>query len=187
MAGLQEIAARLQSAPVATFHATLVRCVGLVPLTAHGAPDYLLTSGRANRFNPAGVACVYFSEDEKTARAEYKRRLGPAGRQPVGTFFAEARLNKVLDLANSRTCGALRLSARDLRLAWPLARTPTRTQLLGLALAQQTDISAVRFPSDAACADGFKGFNLVIFRDCIRAPDYVKILGPTKKPLDQWP
>src|SRR5256712_11221943 len=83
MAGLQDIATRLQSAPVATFHVTVVRCVGLIPLTSHGTPDSLFTSGKANRFNPAGVACVYFSEDEKTARAEYARRLGPAGRSPL--------------------------------------------------------------------------------------------------------
>ena len=94
MAGLQEIAARLQSAPVATFHVTLIRCV---------------------------------------------------------------------------------------------ARRPTLTQVLGLALTQQADISAIRFESDAARAAGFAGFNVVIFRDCVRAPDYVKILGPTKKPLEQWP
>jgi len=187
MAGLQELAARLQSAPVATFHVTVVRCVGLIPLTAHGTPDYLLTSGRANRFNPAGVACVYFSEDEKTARTEYARRLGPAGRQPVGTFFAETRLTKVLDLANPKTRAVLGLSAKDLRVAWPLARRPTLTQLLGLALTQQADISAIRFESDAARAAGFTGFNLVIFRDCVHSPDYVKILGPTKNPLEQWP
>jgi RES domain-containing protein len=187
MPHLLEINSRLKSAPAASFHGTLVRCVGLVPLTAHGTPDYLFASARPNRFNPAGVACVYFSHDEKTARAEYGRRLGRAGLQPIGMFFAEARLAKVLDLANPKTGLALGLTARDLRVAWPLARSPTHTQLLGLALAQQTGLSAIRFASDAARAAGFTGFNIVIFRDCVRSPDYVKILGPTKKPLDQWP
>lgn len=187
MAGLGDIATSLQSVPVAALHATVVRCVGLIPLTAHGTPDYLFASGKANRFNPAGVACVYFSEDEKTARSEYGRRLGPGGLQPVGTFFAGVRLKKVLDLADSKTCAALGLTDRDLCVAWPLARKPTRTQQLGLALAQQSDVSAIRFESDAARAAGFTGFNLVIFRDCVRSPDFVKILGPTKKPLQQWP
>ena len=38
---------------------TLVRCVALLPLTAHGTPDYLFTSGKANCYNPAGLLCIY--------------------------------------------------------------------------------------------------------------------------------
>jgi RES domain-containing protein len=181
------ISKALKSAPTVAFHATVVRCVALIPLTAQGTPDYLFTSGKANRFNPAGIACVYFSEEEKTARIEYARRLGPAALQPAGTFYADVRLSQVLDLANPKTCAALGLDGKAMSVAWPLARKATRTQQLGLAIAQLTGISAVRFPSDAAKAAGFSGFNLVIFRDCIHAPDFVKILGPTRKPLQQWP
>ena len=67
----------LANAPVRRLHATLVRCVALSPLIGSGAVDYLFTSGKANRYNPAGVECVYFSEDERTARAEYGRKIGP--------------------------------------------------------------------------------------------------------------
>jgi RES domain-containing protein len=165
----------------------VVRCVGLIPLTAQGAPDYLFTSGKPNRYNPAGVRCIYFSEDENTARAEYARRLGAAALQPRGTFFAEVNLTQVLDLSDVRTCHTLSLAAKDLSLAWPLARKPTRTQLLGLALSQQRAIAAIRFPSDAARAARFVGFNLVVFRDCVQNPDSLKVLGPTKKPLQKWP
>ena len=81
----------LAGAPVMPLRATLVRCVALLPLTAGGTPDYLFTSGRANRCNPAGVAGIYFSEDERTARAEYGRRLGrgAGALQPLGIYFAE--------------------------------------------------------------------------------------------------
>src|SRR2546427_5256742 len=142
MAGWDDIRNALVVAPVRPVHLTLVRCVALLPLTADGTLDYLFTSGKANRYNPAGVFCIYLSEDEKTARAEYGRRLGPAALQPVGTFFAEARLAGVLDLADAQTRQSLGLNARDLSIAWPRARKPTRTQLLGLAISQQNTISA---------------------------------------------
>src|SRR2546426_12467425 len=101
MAELDEFRKALVAAPVRAFHVTLVRCVALLPLTAHGTPDYLFTSGQANRYNPAGVSCIYFSEDERTARAEYSRRLGAAARQPVGVYFANAKLSNVVDLAEA--------------------------------------------------------------------------------------
>jgi RES domain-containing protein len=168
--------------------ATLVRCVALLPLTAGGTPDYLFTSGRANRYNPAGVPCVYFSEDEVTARLEYARRFGKnvGGRQPLGTFFAEVSLKRVLDLGDAKTRAALKLRPKDLRATWQVARGPTRTQLLGLA-ASGGSIAAIRFPSDAARVNRLVGFNMVIFRDCVQPPDHVYILGPTRKPLGQWP
>jgi hypothetical protein len=72
----------------------------MLPLTAGGTPDYLFASGRANRCNPAGVDCIYLSEGELTARKEYGRRLGrgAGALQPLGTFFAEVELARVLDL-----------------------------------------------------------------------------------------
>jgi len=35
--------------------------------------------------------------------------------------------------------------------------------------------------------DIFAGANLVVFRDVLKAPDFVRILGPTSQPLQQWP
>src|SRR5689334_14491077 len=69
MAGGGDIPTILRSLSLHAFDSTVVRCVALLPLTARGTPDYLFASGKANRFNPSGIACVYFSEDEKTARA----------------------------------------------------------------------------------------------------------------------
>lgn len=187
MASSGDIASRLRQAPLITVQATLVRCVALQPLAGAGAPDYLLTSGRANRYNPAGIACVYFSADEPTARAEYGRRLGRSAFQPVGTYFARINLARVLDLTDAATRKALGFSGRDMSVAWQRAKQPTRGQLLGLAVSQQGDIAAIRFPSDAAAARGQAGVNFVVFRDCVRAPDSVEILGPTSKPLQKWP
>jgi hypothetical protein len=189
MAAEESIHAALAGAPVQPLQATLVRCVALLPLTAAGAPDYLFTSGRANRYNPAGVECIYFSEDERTVRAEFARRfgVGAGALQPIGTYFAEVDLAGILNLEALPTRNALKLKTSDLSVRWELARKTTRTQLLGLAVSQQQAIAAIRFPSDAARAAGFAGFNVVIFRECVRRPDSVRILGPTKKPLQKWP
>ena len=189
MPDFEDIQSALSVAPVRPFQAMLVRCVALVPLAGRGAPDYLFTSGRANRYNPDGVRCVYFSEDERTARAEYARRLGKSTRalQPLGIYFAEVKLARVLDLADEQARETLGLSAKDLSAAWQRAGKPTRGQLLGLAVSEQTELAAIRFPSDAARVAGFAGFNVVIFEDSLRRPDFVRILGPTKKPLQEWP
>ena len=182
---------RLKGAPTAPLSGTLVRCVALGALLSPGTPEFLYTSGRANRYNPPGVECIYFSEGERTARAEYDRvwgaALAKAARQPLVTFFAEVRLAHVLDLTTAETRKALRLSVDDLHARWRLAKKPVRTQMLGLAVSLQGRISAIRFPSDATKAAGFSGANVVIFRKVVHRPDRVRILGPTRNPLEEWP
>jgi RES domain-containing protein len=183
------IGGALSIAPVRPFRATLARCVALSSLAAKGVPDYLFTSGQAGRLNPAGVSCVYFSEDERTARAEYARRLGAStgSLQPLGIYFARVRLGKVIDLADQQTRERLGLTNKDLWLPWQRAKSPTNAQLLGLAVSKQATISAIRFASDAAHVAGFVGFNVAIFRNCVRPPDIVRILGATRKSLQRWP
>jgi len=148
--------------------------------------DYLFISGKPNRFNTAGVNCVYFAEDEPTAAVEYERHTRPL-KQPFATYFAEVEFAAVLDLCSPTTAKALGLTARDLQANWVRAKRPTATQLLGEAVSQQIRIAAIRFPSDAARKNGFTGANVVIFYDSMLSPDYVHILGPTRKPLQEWP
>jgi len=47
----------------------LVRCVPQLDFDAGKPRRYLLASGLRNRCNPRDVACLYFSEEEETARA----------------------------------------------------------------------------------------------------------------------
>lgn len=54
-------------------------------------------------------------------------------------------------------------------------------------MSRQNRISAIRFPSDASRAQGLDGANVVIYRSCVYRPDFVRILGPTRKPLQKWP
>jgi RES domain-containing protein len=186
MKALRSIAAALPSAPARKLRATLVRRVPLSPLIESGAVDYLFMSGRPSRFNTAGVRCVYFAEDEATAEAEYERHTWPL-RQPFATFFADVELAAVLDLCSAGTLKTLNLTPRDLQANWARAKRPTVAQLLGEAMSQQARLAAIRYPSDAARMKGFAGANVVIFRDSLRRPDHVHILGPTKKPLQKWP
>jgi RES domain-containing protein len=162
--------------------------VPLLSFIQNSPPDFLYTSGKPGRFNPAGVMCVYFGQDEETARLEYERLWAgtPAEKQPVGLFFARIRLSKVLDLTSDATLKTLKLSKPDLHGSWRGAKS-IETQKLGFVISTRTDISAIHYPSDAAAASGRPGTNLVIFRNKVVAPDYVRILGPDKRPLQTWP
>lgn len=188
MRGLPEIIEALSIVPVRGVRATLARIVPLGDLARNSPPEFLFTSGRPNRYNPAGIECVYFSEDDATARLEYARQWAGlrAGKQPVVTYFAEVRLRRVLDLTSARTMEVLELKPRDLHQPWRTAASPTATQRLGKAVCDHSLIAAIRYPSDAAKEAGVAGCNMVVFRDRIKSPDSVRILGPTRKPLGRW-
>lgn len=176
----------LANVPGVELRSLLVRRVPLAAMLEREELNFLFMAGRPYRFNPAGVGCVYFAENEAVARAEYLRHQ-PAAQQPCVTFFAEVELHRVLDLCAQETRELVGLSLGEMRVSWTNSPKPTLAQLLGLAVSRQTEFSAIRFPSDAARAAGFAGFNVVLFRECVRRPDFVRILGPTKKPLQKWP
>ena len=186
MHDLDSLTKLLKNAPVRELRTTLVRRVPLIPLVAASAPDFLFTSGKAYRYNTRGISCVYFAEDERTAAVEFERH-NTARRQPFVTYYAEVVLKRAIDLCSVETLKALRIKPGDLCQPWVGARRPTVTQLLGKALYDRSIAAAIRFPSQAANSQGFAGANVVIFRDCVRRPDRVHILGPTKKPLQTWP
>lgn len=176
----------LDDTPEIELRTVLARRVPLTPILESDELDFLFMSKRAYRFNPAGVACVYFTENERVARAEYLRHQ-PASLQPFVTFFADVYLRAVLDLCSPQVRKAVGLSIKHTREAWADLPNPTHAQLLGLAVSQHKRFSAIRFASEAARAVSQSGFNVVIFRDAVRRPDFVQILGPTKKPLQKWP
>jgi RES domain-containing protein len=176
----------LKRVPTVKLRATLVRRVPLLPLVETSSANFLFASGKAGRFNPPGVECVYFAEDEPTAAVEYARH-SMACRQPYVTYFAEVRLGKVIDLCSSETLAALDMVARELGAPWVGARQATAAQLLGDAVSRQILAAAIRFPSAAARRNGFTGANVVIFRHSVRPPDSIRILGPARKPLQKWP
>lgn len=52
----------LQSVPVIELHRTLARIVPLGDFVKNSPPDFLYTSGRPNRYNPAGIECFELHE-----------------------------------------------------------------------------------------------------------------------------
>jgi RES domain-containing protein len=152
-------------------------------------PRFLYTSGRPNRCNPRGVDCLYFSEDERTADAEYRRqwRGTDAETQPKLTFFARVDLRRIIDLENEQVIQALGLSRNDLFGPWRLSKDLTPLQQLGLAISRQRSVSAVRFPSAALAASSRKGWNLAIFPLTLERPNRVEILGKSGDRLEVLP
>ena len=127
------LAVKLNAAPTSSFQTTMVRRVALSPLMASGSVEYRFTSGRPNRFNPAGIRCVYFAGNESTAAAEYKRHTHPL-RQPFATFFAEVSLAQVLDLGSTATRKWVGLTLADVRANWIRSSVLTVTQSYGEAV-----------------------------------------------------
>jgi hypothetical protein len=107
--------------------------------------------------------------------------------QPSLEFSADVKLRRVLDLASPRTLKVLKIDPKDLFRNWRTAKSPTLTQLLGQAVNETRLFAAIRFPAQAAAKRGKSGINFVIFKECVQAPDFVRIVGPANKPLQHWP
>lgn len=137
----------------------------------------------------AGVSCLYFSQDARTADAEYRQgwRGTTAEHQPTLTFIASVRFRNVLDLNLAEACRILNLGSEELNEGWRLKTTPTRLQEIGRAISRQRKISAIRYPSWAAKRLGRAGWNLAIFPSALEPPDRLEILGDTEIPLEVLP
>lgn len=179
----------LVTAPTISIHSLVARRVPDNILHSKVPPDYLFTSGKKARYSETGDRCIYFSENEATAIAEYEKDL-PFGNhfQPVTTFWAEAKLGKVIDLTDSICLAHFGLVESDLQVTWRLASAPILTQQLGAAIAKNmAGISAIRYPSEAMRLTGRTGTNFAIFRDRVVAPDSLTIKGPGNTILQRWP
>jgi len=178
----------LDGLPTKSLDALLVRCVPQLGFDAGNAPSYFFASGRAHRLNPAGVYCLYFSEDEATANAEYQKGIEGtlAANQPKLTFHAKARLSHFLDLGDREVAKALGIRNADFYGTWR-GRRETRLQKIGRVISEQRRISSVRFPSAASHAEGSAGWNFAIFKAALTPPDRVEILGDGTRPLEVLP
>lgn len=156
-----------------------------VELCRNDPPDWLYCSCKPGRYNPKNIPCVYLADNGRTARAEHacneENEL-----QPIVFFSVKVRLRRCVDLTDLKTLRILGLKTSDLFEEWERKRA-VPTQLLGAAVAKHPKFSAIIFHSAAAREAGFRGKNIVIFRDSISRPDFVHVLGPTKKPLQRWP
>ena len=145
---LESLKVALASAPALHVKAELTRLVPFASLVNYDPPNWLYTSGKPNRYNPAGVNCVYFAETTEVAQAEYESMWkGVVGRnQPFTTFFAAVDLRRVLDLTDPETLKVLKVEASDLYTNWRGAKHPTLTQFIGQAVNETGLFSAIRYP-----------------------------------------
>lgn len=167
----------------------LVRCVPALDFLGGGPPSFLYTSGRPGRCNPAGVNCLYFSENERVAMLEYRRAFAGTGvaKAPKLTFIAEVDLRRVVDLEKTETRTVLALSAAELSELWRGATLSTRLQQFGGAVSKQRVVSAIRYPSDACRRAGTRGWNVAIFPAAVVAPSRIRILGDSGTVLEELP
>ena len=183
------LAATLASVPTTTFQGKLARVVALDGLEKINPHDWLYSTKRPYRYNLAGASCVYFSETREIAQMEYASYWQglPREFQPVATYHAEVSLIRVLDLTDPGVLGQLKIQRNHLFLPWRTAKLPVFTQRLGAAVLATGRFGAIRYPSHAAEVRGRSGTNFVLFRAGTHAPDFVHILGPNSRTLQQWP
>lgn len=163
----------------------LCRVVERVVLERTPKSDFLFTSGRPGRYNPRGIEALYASEDQATAGAEAERYR--AGRVTQNVVYWVRPNALVLDLGNPTTVAALGLVEADLFSDWKFAPAPTRSQLLGEEVAQQSRLAGIRFPSDAAKARGFLGYNIVFFKKSVVTPSAITVHDDTGREVQRWP
>ncbi len=187
--GAADLEVVLATVPARRMRRRLFRCVPYLAYEQGEPPSFLYTSGRPNRCNPRGLSCLYFSEDERTADAEYRQawRGTPAEHQPKLTFRAAVSFRRVLDLKSAQVRRSLGLADGDFFAGWRLKPTPTRLQQIGGTITRQRRIVAIRYPSWAAKKLGKPGWNLAIFPSALEAPDRLEILGDSEVPLAVFP
>ena len=131
------------------------------------------------------VACAYFGEGLKAARAEfdsyYKKPLTEMG------FYARVSFKHILDLEDATTRKHFGLSDRDFTRSYvTLSGDLIPLQSIGLAVSQQTKVAAIRFPSHAILELGKTGFNVVVFQHLITPPDNLEIMEDDIV-VERWP
>lgn len=161
------------------------RVVERAVLESRTPAQFLYTSGRPGRYNPRGLEALYCSEDLPTAAAEMERYRGGKTSQLITYWIHLQAL--ILDLGDAAVVSALRLRADDLHAPWRFAATPTKTQLLGEAVAARSRFAGIRFPADAASARGFVGHNVVFFRKAVVPPASVIVLDDSGREVDRCP
>jgi RES domain-containing protein len=184
-----DFAKLLEDVPTRPMRRRLVRCVAALDFLEGSPPTYLYASGSPGRCNPRSVDCLYFSETERVASLEYRRRFTDlaTATEPQLLFFAHVDLKQIVDLSRRAVLKRLDVSSDDLFGPWRSAASPTRLQRVGLAISSQRRVSAIRYPSDACRRAGTKGWNVAIFPGAIAAPSRLRILGKSGASLEELP
>ena len=150
--------------------------------------QYLFTSGKRNRCNPAGVLCIYMADDRDTALIEYDKYYTDLGDiEPCVVYTGRLTSAAMIDLENPAVRSHLGLTDADFFTAFRTNPGETQLEKLGRAIVRQTKISAIRFPSDAMHAQSLEGYNIAVFKDALQNADRLQIIGPNDNVLEDWP
>jgi hypothetical protein len=90
-------------------------------------------------------------------------------------------------MGDARTVKHFGLTPVDFFSPFRLISHEPPLEQLGRAINRQRKVCAIRFPSEARHAKSETGFNLVIFKCAVAAPDSLRILGPSGTSLEDWP
>lgn len=184
MPTVEEYGATLKSHPAAPTDCRLTRVIPFLSYQGSADPSFLYTSGRPNRCNPAGVNCIYLSEDRDTAQAEFDvHNEDPTA--PSLTYHGRLKAAVIVDLALPAQRKKFRIPARDFIDNFRFRELDL--QRLGRAMAAQNRAVAIRYPSRAMQEQGKIGNNFAIFPDAITPPDALVIYGGNGKVLERWP
>lgn len=177
--------AALASFPGNPFACEFSRCVSFLSFNKAEAPSFLFTSGRSGRCNPSGVRCLYVSENERVALAEFAAYS--KSREPRILFYGTLEAEAILDFEAKACRETFGMGRKDFFTNYRLSAKPTPLQELGRAVSGQGRIAAMRYPSFACEEKGETGFNFAIFPDALRAPWRLLIHGNAARPLQAWP
>lgn len=178
----------LQALPVCPpITAKLRRFVSKDAFSSRTPPNFLYTTGYAYRVNTVASLALYGAEDASTAGAEWERHANKSPRLLTQVLYFIDLSVPVIDLGDFDVLAALQLTEADLQAPWEFEPAPTKRQRFGDAVARQQRFGAVRFPSDAARARGFRGFNFVLFPSAIVAPMSVVIRDDPGVEIQRWP
>ena len=149
---------------------------------------YLFTSGNRNRCNPAGVFCIYMADDRTAALVEYDKYYTDLGNvEPCVLYTGRLTSAAMIDLEDPAMRNHFGLTDADFLTSFRTNPAEAPLEKLGRAIARQTKISAIRFPSDAMHAQSQDGYNIVVFKEALKNPDRLQIIGPNDDVLEDWP
>ncbi len=178
----------VRTAPTVAFTGNLSR--GIAQLSFERSREYPFASGKRNRCNPAGVLCIYLAENRATALAEYDKYYTELGdHQPCVIYAGNLAARAILDLNDPAVREYFGITEADFFSSFRTNPKETPLEQLGRALTRQTTtaICGLRFPSDARHEKSAPGCNFVIFKQALKAPDSLRILGPRGEILEDWP